>query len=434
MTCRTGLIVALVTLPVMSRAGTTADPPVTFAKDVAPIFRAKCETCHRPGQGAPMNLQTYTAVRPWAKSIKERVATRQMPPWHLDKTIGIQHYANDRSLSEKQIATIVKWVNEGAPFGDKKDLPPAKVWPDDSGWQYAKIIGKEPDLIIKSAPYTIPAVGQDEWWKPVSDVPLTEPRWVRAVEMRPLTPEGRKVAHHALAKLVQFEPDSMDTGSNAGVLMEWAIGKSYDSYRPGSGKLMLPGAKIRWDIHYHSAGVPITDQLLLGVYLYPKGVVPAHRTRLAFFSAMVSNNDLDIPPNSIASTQGFTQLRSAARLENFQPHMHLRGKAMAMQAMLPDGTVEMLSYVDRFDFNWMNNYIYADDSAPVLPKGTIIRITAWYDNTAANKYNPDPNEWVGYGDRTVEEMGHAWVNVTNISDEEYAEWLAQHKPAPKTGR
>ena len=149
---------------------------------------------------------------------------------------------------------------------------------------------------------------------------------------------------------------------------------------------------------------------------------------------MVSNNDLDIPPNSIASTQGFPSSRSAARLENFQPHMHLRGKAMSMQAILPDGTVEMLSYVDRFNFNWMNNYIYADDSAPVLPKGTILRITAWYDNTAANKYNPDPNEWVGYGDRTVEEMGHAWVNVTNISDEEYADWLAKHKPAPKTGR
>jgi hypothetical protein len=424
------MVVSLLVFKGLSFGDTPAGvPQVTFAKDVAPIFREKCETCHRPGQGAPMNLQTYAEVRPWARSIKERVATRQMPPWHLDKTIGIQHYANDRSLSEKQIATIVKWVTEGAPFGDKKDLPAAKVWPDDSGWQYAKVIGKQPDLIIKSAPYTIAAVGQDEWWKPISDVPLTEERWVRAVEMRPLSLAGRKAAHHALAKLVQFEPDSMDTGSNAGVLMEWAIGKSYDSYRPGSGKLMLPGAKIRWDIHYHSVGEKVTDQLELGVYFYPKGVVPAHRTRLAFFSAMISNNDLDIPPNSIASTQGFTQLRSAARLENFQPHMHLRGKAMAMQAILPDGTVEMLSYVDRFDFNWMNNYIYADDSAPVLPKGTIIRITAWYDNTSANKYNPDPNEWVGYGDRTIEEMGHAWVNVTNISDEEYAEWLATHKTA-----
>src|ERR1700678_3680608 len=172
MTYRAALLGGLLVFTDLASAGTPpADQPVTFAKDVAPIFQAKCETCHRPGQGAPMNLQTYAEIRPWAKSIKERVATRQMPPWHLDRTIGIQHYANDRSLSDKQIATIVKWVNEGALFGDKKDLPPARVWPDDSGWQYARIIGHEPDIVIKSAPYTVKAVGQDEWWKPVSDVP-----------------------------------------------------------------------------------------------------------------------------------------------------------------------------------------------------------------------------------------------------------------------
>jgi hypothetical protein len=148
-------------------------------------------------------------------------------------------------------------------------------------------------------------------------------------------------------------------------------------------------------------------------------------------SAYKTNNDLDIPPNSIAETQAFHVLKSAARLENFQPHMHLRGKAMSMEAILPDGTVRMLSYVDHFNFNWMNNYIYADDEAPVLPKGTVLRITAYYDNTAANATNPDPSQWVGYGDRTVDEMGHAWVNVTNISDQEYNDWLAKHKPATK---
>ncbi len=214
-------------------------------------------------------------------------------------------------------------------------------------------------------------------------------------------------------------------------MTEWAIGKTWDAYRPGTGKLIVPGAKLRWDIHYHSVGEKITDHLELALYLYPKDQQPEHRTRLTILNAYYSPNDLDIPPNSIASTQAFHQLRSAARIENFQPHMHLRGKAMSMQAVLPDGTVQMLSYVDRFDFNWMNNYIYADDAAPVLPKGTMLHITAWYDNTSANKNNPDPNEWVGYGDRTVEEMGHAWVNITNISDEEYADWLAAHRPASK---
>jgi hypothetical protein len=411
------------------------DPPVTFAKDVAPIFQEKCETCHRPGQGAPMNLQTYKEARPWARSIRERVATRNMPPWHLDKSIGIQQYANDRSLSDQQIKTIVQWVDEGALLGDAKDLPPPKVWPDDSAWQYAKILGQEPDIVVTSEPVTIPAVGQDEWWKPVSDVPVREERWIRAVEIRPASLAGRKITHHAVTMLVQYEPSSPEgMGGDAGLLMEWSIGKSYDAFRSDTGKLLLPGAKIRWDIHYHSAGETITDHLELAIYLYPKGQKPEHRTRLSSPLAMYSKNDLDIPPNSVTASQGFTLLRSAARLENFQPHMHLRGKAMAMQAILPDGTVEMLSYVDRFDFNWMVNYIYTDDAAPVLPKGTMLRITAWYDNTSANKYNPDPNQWVGYGDRTIEEMGEAFVNITNISDEEYADWLAKHKPASKTAR
>ena len=126
---------------------------------------------------------------------RARRSRRNMPPWHLDKTIGIQQYANDRSLSDKQIKTIVKWVDEGAPFGDKKDLPAPKVWPDDAGWQYAKIIGQEPDIVVKSEPLTIPAIGQDQWWKPVSDVPVTEERWIRAVEMRPGT--RRRPQDHA---------------------------------------------------------------------------------------------------------------------------------------------------------------------------------------------------------------------------------------------
>ena len=415
----------------LSIAAAHAQQPVTFAKDVAPVLQEKCESCHRPGQGAPMSLQTYEEARPWARSSKQRVASHAMPPWNIDKTVGIQHFENDRSLTEDQIATIVKWVDTGAPLGDKKDLPAPKVWPDDSGWQLAKVLGQEPDFVVKSEPYTVPAVSQDLWWKPTADVPVTEERWVRAVEMRPGTLAGRRITHHALAQLEQTEPgaSAADNAAPPGLLMEWAIGKTYDIYRPGSGKLLEPGAKIKWDIHYHAVGEAVRDHVELAVYLYPKGYVPEHRTRLVLFSAYKTNNDLDIPPNSVTETQAFHVLKSAARLENFQPHMHLRGKAMSMEAILPDGTVRMLSYVDNFNFNWMNNYIYSDDAAPVLPKGTVLRITAWYDNTAAHASNPDPSQWVGYGDRTVDEMGHAWVNVTNISDQEYADWLAKHKPA-----
>ena len=114
-------------------------------------------------------------------------------------------------------------------------------------------------------------------------------------------------------------------------------------------------------------------------------------------------------------------------LENFQPHMHLRGKAMMVEAILPDGSTEVVSYVGKFNFNWMTNYIYGDDAAPMFPKGTMIRVTAWYDNTRANPNNPDPDQWVGFGDRTVDEMGHAWMNVTYVSDEDYNAWAATHK-------
>src|SRR5271170_2898594 len=177
---------------------------LTFTKDIAPVFQAKCEECHRKGTSAPMALTSYDEVRPWAKSIKQRVATRNMPPWHLDKTVGIQHFANDRSLNDDQIAMIVKWVDEGAPKGDPKDMPPPRQWPDDQGWVLAKQFG-EPDMVLKSDAYTMPAHGQDVWFKPLTAVNITEPRWVRAVEMRPGSVAGRKIMHHVLSYLQQDE-------------------------------------------------------------------------------------------------------------------------------------------------------------------------------------------------------------------------------------
>jgi len=214
-------------------------------------------------------------------------------------------------------------------------------------------------------------------------------------------------------------------------LMEWAIGKSFDIYRPNAGKLLLPGSRISWELHLHAVGEEIRDHAELAVYLYPKGETPKYRTFLTIFNAYpTAGSRLDIRPNTVAETEGYHVLRQPARLENFQPHMHLRGKAMALEAILPDGTRQMLSYVNNFNFNWMNNYIYADDAAPVLPKGTIVHVTAWHDNTRSNPNNPDPDQWVGFGDRTVDEMAHAWVNVTYISEDEYKDWAAQHRTRP----
>jgi len=414
---------------------TLANSAPTFAKNIAPILQEKCQNCHRAGSMAPMSLVTYEETRPWAKSIKERVVTRNMPPWHLDKTVGIQHFQNDISLSDEQIALIARWVDAGAPLGDVKDMPPAKQWPIDDGWQLQKQFGK-PDFILKSEPYTMAAKGQDVWFKPLTPIPVTEPRWVRAVEMRPATLAGRRITHHALAFLQQEEPGSTAGLVTQGLLMEWAINKNYDIYRPNTGKLLLPGSRIWWEMHYHAAGEEIRDHVELAVYLYPKGEEPKYRTLLTGFPATPGTagfGQLDIPPNQIVETEGYTALRAPARLENFQPHMHLRGKAMLIEAILPDGSRRTLSFVDHFNFNWMTNYIYADEAAPVLPKGTIIHVVAWHDNTSNNRNNPDPSQWVGWGDRTVDEMAHAWVNVTYISEADYQDWVARHNGKPLAG-
>jgi hypothetical protein len=417
---------ALLSVPSAAQA---QSPAPTFTKDIAPIFQEKCEACHRPDSIAPMSLVTYEEARPWARSIKSRVETRQMPPWHIDRTVGIQKFKYDRSLSDQQIQTIVRWVDAGAPKGDPKDMPPAKVWPSEQGWNFAELFGqKEPDLIVRSTPYTMPARGQDAWWKPHVATGLTEARWVRAIEIRPGSVKGRRITHHALAYLQQDESNNPAAaavpitgfggiGGAAGLFMEWAVGKQGEIMRPDTGKLMLPGSQINFDIHYSTAGEEVTDVVELGIYFYPKGHTPKYRQTLSLLPAALG--EMDIKPNTLSIAQGFTVMRAAARIESFQPHMHLRGKAMMMEAILPTGQTQVLSHVDKFNFNWHNSYVYADDAAPLLPKGTIIRITAWHDNTPAMKSNPDPNQWVGWGDRTVDEMAHAWVNITYMSDEDY---------------
>ena len=424
--------VGLLAVPASLSAQTTAAP--TFTKDVAPIFQKKCESCHRPDSIAPMSLITYQEARPWARSIRDRVASRNMPPWHVDPSVGIQHFKGDRSLSQKEMDTIIAWVAAGAPQGNPADMPPAQKWDNGNGWNFAKELGKEPDLIISSPKYTQKATAMDAWYKPVVETGLTEPRWVRAIEMRPSTIKGRKITHHALAYLMQDEKEAQamlsnpDADSGAGLFMEWAVNKQGEMLRANTGKLMLPGSKIRWDIHYSAAGEDVTDDVQLGIYFYEKDQAPKYRTALSLYSGITGGNRaLDIAPNAISVTQNFHVLRRAGRLENFQPHMHLRGKAMMIEAILPNGQQQVLSHVNRFEFNWMNNYVFEDDYAPLLPKGTILKVTSWHDNTAANKNNPDPNQWVGWGDRTVDEMAHAWINITYMSDDDFTKEVETRK-------
>jgi hypothetical protein len=391
----------------------------TFSKDIAPIFQEKCEVCHRPDSIAPMSLRTYAETRPWVRSIRTRVAERQMPPWHIDKTVGIQKFKNDRSLSDDQIDTILRWADAGAPQGDPKQMPAAKTWPEDQVWNFAPLFGqKEPDLVIESSPFTMPAVSQDAWDKRVTPTGITEPRWVRAIELRPKTIKGRRITHHAIAYLEQEDPGAPPAMSFLPTpFVEWAVGKQGEMMRPDTGKLLLPGSKFHWDIHYSQAGEEITNTIQVGIYFFPKGQEPKYRNTLTLVPAALGT--LDLRPNQVTVSEGYTPLRENARIESFQAHMHLRGKAMMMEAIFPTGQKQVLSLVSDYNFNWHTTYVYADDGAPLLPKGTILKVTAWHDNTAAKKSNPDPNQWVGWGDRTVDEMAHAWVNIVYIKDEDF---------------
>jgi hypothetical protein len=429
-----GLMLAIVSAA-QSPSTTPARPaaPITFTKDVAPILQQKCQVCHQPNSIGPMSLITYEEARKFATRIKSRVRARVMPPWHIDKTVGIREFKNDRSLTDEQIETIVGWVDGGALPGDPKDMPPPAQFPDPTGWQLAKQFGP-PDLVIKSPPYTLAPRTQDKWFRPVTDTGLTEPRWVRAIEIKPSYPDGRRIIHHVLTTLQQAEEgitglahSAHDVQTNAGLFMEWAVGKVGEVFAADAGKLMLPGSRIRWEIHMFAVGEEIKDnQVELGVYFYPKGVVPTHRTVLRMFDVS-RGSELDIPPGEVAMTQNYFVMQAPARIENFQPHMHMRGKAMSVEAVYPDGRKEVLSAVNNFQWKWHVNYIYADHTAPLLPKGTVLIFTAWHDNTAANPNNPDPKQWVGWGDRTVDEMAHAWVDVTYLDQEEFDRLLAERK-------
>lgn len=415
--------------------------------DVAPIFQAKCQSCHEPGSIGPFSLASYKEARPWARSIKQRVESRQMPPWHIDRSVGVRKFKNDMSLTDEQVALIVKWVDMGAPEGDPTKF---KAKPVAGGlyWQGERDGYGPPDLVVSAPEYTMPAVSQDQWWRPVSDIPITEPRWIRMVEIRPTNIQGRKILHHSIAYHI-LSPENV-AAVNQGVgrgpsvsgsssqlaadltnrrpqIMEWAIGKGYDRYMEGTGKLVMPGEKISWDQHIHAAGEAITSGSELGLWFYPKGHEPAKRSYLVAFTGLKNGTEgLDIPPNSIAYTEGFTVLRENTLITNFQPHFHLRGKAMQVEAIFPDGRTQTISYVKDFNFNWMTNYIYDESVIPAFPKGTIIKVSSYYDNTKANKSNPDPEQWVGYGDRTVDEMSHAWMNVVYLSDAEYAAYVKDH--------
>lgn len=426
---RLALSAAAFALAAGAAGAQTAD--VTFSRDVAPILQRSCEGCHRAGQMGPMALTSYEEVRPWARAIRTKVVERSMPPWHLDKTVGIQAFENDMSLSDAEIGTIARWVDAGAPRGNPADLPAPVAWPDEDVWRLAERYGREPDLVVSSDPWTQSAAGQDQWWQPVVDTGLAEDRWVTGIEIRP-TIEARRVTHHSNVYLLQEEEPGdhvavVDVTPRGSYFSEFAIGKIGDVFRENTGKLLKAGARFTFDNHYHSVGEDVVAQTDVGVWFYPRGTVPKYRVYGQAMGAQQSQQTMDLPPGKVTVHHAYVPLPAPARLENYQPHMHMRGKAMSMEAVLPDGSRRMLNNVGNFRWNWHINYIYDEEAAPLLPGGTMIVVTAWHDNSTGNRENPDPRQWVGNGSRTVDEMAHAWVDVTYLEQEEYDQLVAERE-------
>jgi len=419
------ILIAASCYPAPSAQTPSTASPVTFSKDVAPILQKSCQNCHHPGAIAPMSLLTYQDVRPWARSIKQKVASREMPPWYIDRHVGITKFKGDPSLTDAEIAIITRWVDQGAPAGNAAEMPAPRQFADIDKWH----IGK-PDMVVSlPKPYELRASGPDEFYDVDVDPGFTEDMYIAAVETKPEA-YSFKVVHHATVNMIEDEEEDP-----VGLFFnEYALGKNGDIFPEGSGRLIKAGSKLHFNLHLHPSGERSLVNLSIGFKLYPKGEIPKH---VAFTQHMGDNTDLDIPPGQVVRSDGYFRLPRAAVLSAFQPHMHNRGKAMCMEAIYPDiradsarpgpARTETINCVSNYQFGWHITYPYADDVAPILPAGTIVHVTSWHDNTSANKYNPNPRNWVGYGQRTVDEMSFAWVSLFYIDDAEYEQRMTERK-------
>ena len=426
-------------------AGTVALPQtvaaqnVTYADDVAPIVQENCVRCHRAGTAAPMVLDTYEQVRAFAPLIKHSVETRTMPPgWYIDRTVGIQEFKNNPSLSDQDMETIAHWVDSGMAPGDLSQLPPQVEWrADHEYWQLEQDQGwGPPDFIIQSPPFTVPANSGDQWWEPdaaladVIDAELPGDRWVRAVETRPADAESGYVFHHANTNLFRLEDDERRGG-----LSSSAVGKRTDMYPEDAGKLVRPDDQIHFSMHLFPIGREVVDAMIqVGVWLYPEGEQPkyatndetSHNSGESRDLGLPRYTDLLIPPHGYQMLRGNFVLERNARVHSIRGHMHLRGGYQMMEAIYPDGRREVINKID-WNHLWHTTHIYEDWAQPLLPKGTVIIATSLLDNTADNPSNPDPDQWVVYGRRSVSEMAHIRFGITWIPDEDFEQMVAERE-------
>jgi mono/diheme cytochrome c family protein len=361
-------------------------PVPTWNQDVGPLLAKHCMNCHRPGEIAPMSLLTYETARPWARSIRNEVLARVMPPWPADPAFG--RFSNDRRLSDADVNTIVAWVNAGAPKGEGTFTPPTFA----DGW----LLG-EPDLIVEmEQDYVVPAGGPDiniEIPVPIRNLPHDV--WVRAVEVR----GNPSVVHHN----VVYSVDAQGTRDATGRLASFTPGKQYDLFNEPAGKLVKKGSTLVFSMHYHPNGAETRDRSKVGLFLATKPI------SYQIHSRVVADPRLEIPPRepNYLSAGEFT-FAVDAEITLFKPHMHWRGKDMKYVLRYPDGREETLLSVPRYDMNWQVSYELAEPKP--VPKGSVLKVIAHFDNSPDNPRNPDPNVKVLWGSDSRDEMMEGWFD------------------------
>jgi hypothetical protein len=385
----------------------TSNAQPVFYKDVLPILQSHCQECHRLGEIAPMPFLTYAGTRPWAKAIRQQVLARKMPPWFADPQYG--HFANDPSLSQAEIDTLVEWVNAGAMQGDPKDAPPSRDWP--KGWR----IGA-PDVVLEMPKaFPIPAAGTISYQYLILPTHFTEDRWVQRVEVRP---SNRATVHHAVvyireagSKWLEGEPREaafsvpISKGfTTSDILMVYTPGNSSDDWKPGIAKRIQAGSDLVLQMHYTANGTASADRTRIGL------VFAKDRPKQAVLSLQMSNNRFVIPPGEANyRVQVSGTMPNDALLISLFPHMHLRGKAFEFLLPGGNGQVETLLKVSNYDFQWQLNYKLA---APRLIRaGTPLEWVGYFDNSRSNPRNPDPAAEVRYGEQSFEEMMIGFFDV-----------------------
>jgi len=398
---------SLLVSSLLATAALAADSSsVTFNRDVLPVLQRNCQTCHRPGEIGPMPLLTYEGTRPWAKAIKAAVLSKKMPPWFADPKYG--HFMNDRSLSQAEIDTLAAWSDAGAPEGNAKDKPAPVEWVD--GWNISK-----PDQVVEMpVELEVPAKGTVEYTYMIVPTGFTEDKWVQAMEVRP---SNRAVVHHANIYIrrpgspwlrqypvgVAFVPEEQKSSSSAGAplldenVAGYAPGKQTVVLRPEQAKLIPAGSDIVFQIHYTANGKETRDRTKLGLVFAKEP--PQNRVARIY----AANYQFVMPAGAgDYRVEASTTLKSDVELVSLKPHMHLRGKWMEFRAVYPTGEKETLLSVPQYSFNWQLEFILAQPKT--LPKGTRLEVSAGFDNSVNNPYNPDPTKPVKWGDQSWEEM------------------------------